>query len=81
MCSSTQPYTLTIRLLAGLKKYNPTNEEIVVYPGDTIADIITRLGINRELVSTAFLDGRFIDFDKRIERAEKLLLLPAIGGG
>ncbi|WP_136809880.1 MoaD/ThiS family protein [Desulfosediminicola flagellatus] len=74
-------HVIKIRLLAGLEKYGPKDGEISVAKDETILDIVHHLNLNSDLVQMAFVDGRFIEFDTPVGRAEKILLLPAIGGG
>jgi len=72
---------MEVKLLAGLKKYGPASNQLLVEENETVADIIRRLDINSELIRNAFLDGRFVSLETKITGSRKLLLLPAIGGG
>lgn len=74
-------HRVEVQFLAGHKKNNSENEKIQVSSNETISDIIGRLNIDRELVCAAFFDGTFLNFDTRINRDGKLMLLPAVGGG
>ena len=74
-------HIIEVKLLAGLKKYNPESSKIIIEGNETVSDIVHYLDINSELVRTAFLDGRFVPFNTKVAGASKLLLLPAIGGG
>lgn len=73
--------TISVRLLANLKKYSPENDMMAIHKDETIIDVIGNLGINPELVQMAFVDGRFVELDSMVGDAQKVLLLPAIGGG
>lgn len=73
--------TIDIRLVASLKRYSPETSQLLIQQDETISDILDRLGIDREMVQMAFVDGRFVDFETPLTNAGKVLLLPAIGGG
>ncbi len=77
----TDTRTIKIRFLAGLEKHSPESGVVSISKGESIFDVLHRLNINRELVQMAFVDGRFIELDTPLDGAEKILLLPAIGGG
>lgn len=78
---SSFPFNIEIQFLAGLKKTRPNNESLQVDCGETISDIISRLGLQRDLVCAAILNEKFSTFDTRIEQSGTLKLLPAVGGG
>ncbi len=77
----TSQQTIHIQLMAALGKYEPPQGMLTITSGDTVLDVIRRLGINAELVQMAFADGKFISFDTALDNTRRLLLLPAIGGG
>lgn len=77
----TSQQTIQIQLMAALGKYGPPQGMLTITAGDTVLDVIRRLGINAELVQMAFADGEFISFDTTLDNTRRLLLLPAIGGG
>lgn len=77
----TDTQAIKIRFLAGLEKYSPESGVVLISKGETVLDVLQYLNIKRELVQMAFVDGRFIELDTPLDGAEKILLLPAIGGG
>lgn len=79
--TNQQPHIIEVRLLASLKKYSPLSNYIEIFGQETVSDIIHNLGIDHQLVRTAFLDGKFVTFSTKIGHSEKLLLLPVVGGG
>jgi sulfur carrier protein ThiS len=79
--TNQDPHMIEVRLIASLKKYSPLSSYIEIFGHETVSDVIHSLGIDHQLVKTAFLDGKFVTFNTKIGYSEKLLLLPVIGGG
>lgn len=72
---------IEIQLMAGLNKYRPVDGTVLIDMDDTVMDVIQKLGIDKELVQMAFVDGKFVNFTTPLKKAGRILLLPAVGGG
>jgi sulfur carrier protein ThiS len=72
---------IEIQMMAGLRKYLPPQGTLLIDTDDTVMDVIQKLGIDKEIVQMAFVDGKFINFTTPLRKARKVLLIPAIGGG
>lgn len=48
--------------------------------GQTIKNLLSRLGVDREAVKIAFVNNRIAGLDKVLEDGDQVALAPAVGG-
>jgi len=76
-----------VKLFASLRiKYPDVNDlnplEIEIEKGITMAQLIEKLGLNKEEVRLKYINGKKADYNTRIETENAVIaLFPAIGGG
>ena len=51
-----------------------------VNDGETVNDLVSRAGIDREKVKVAFVNNRSVDFDTVLADGDRVGLAPAVGG-
>ncbi|MDP6043440.1 MAG: MoaD/ThiS family protein [Dehalococcoidales bacterium] len=75
---------IEVRLYGKLRRFtdnqDPTRDSIIYIPvetGDTIEDIIRRIGIPPEEVgSTIFLNGRYVVLNRKVKDGDRLAIFP-----
>jgi hypothetical protein len=75
---------INVHLYGKLRRFaedaTPTSQSVVDLewqPGDTVRRVIERLGVPIEdLGSNLFLNGRYADFESRVENGDRLGLFP-----
>ncbi len=78
---------IELRLYGALRRYRPAGGPEVsalaleVAPGDTIADLIQRLGIPPSWVRSAFVNGALARRDRALVAGDRVALFPPAGGG
>ncbi len=82
MCS-TSPSKIHLRVFATFRQYIDGAESVEadVGAGDTIADVLGRLGIPVDEARIVFVDGRKTNLTKELSGGETVSVFPAIGGG
>jgi molybdopterin converting factor small subunit len=77
---------VNVKLYAGLKKFIPKAAEFHEYfqvniEGNTVSDLIRKLGIKDVKIQTLMINGeRIIEFDKSLEEEDLVDIFPPIGG-
>jgi sulfur carrier protein ThiS len=74
---------VAIHTYAELRQYTDGSPslQLNIGPGQTIAQVLARLGIPRERTRIIFVDGRAADLDRVLHGGERIDLFSAIGGG
>jgi sulfur carrier protein ThiS len=78
---------ITIRLLAGYRRYLPQGRDAhagyshQVPLGTTVGDVLASLPIPPSDVYTFFVNGRHATRDLELSEADVLAVFPAVGGG
>ena len=82
MCS-TSPNKITLRVFATFRQYIDGAESVEtgLQAGDTVADVLGRLGIPADEARIIFVDGRKSSLTKELSGGETVSVFPAIGGG
>ena len=72
-----------VNLFAVLRKHidGAASAEIEIEPGQTIGQVLDRLGIPADHTRMVFLNNRAAGPDHALEGGEELDIFPAIGGG
>jgi sulfur carrier protein ThiS len=50
-------------------------------PGETVLDLVTRLGIDPEEVKIVFVNGLTVDLDRVLADGDRVGIFPPVGGG
>lgn len=74
---------ITVNVYANLRDYTggAASVSIDVDPGQTVADVLEKLGIPRAKTKIIFVDSRAAKVDDPLEGQERIDLFSAIGGG
>ena len=76
---------VNVKLYAGLKKFIPKGAEFQEYfqvniEGDTVNDLIMKLGIRDIKIQNVMINGeRIIEFDQTLEEEDLVDIFPPIG--
>lgn len=80
MCRKDK-HPIEVSLMASLQKYAPDGGTICIESGQTVRDLMQILGLREGMVQMVFADGQFTDLDSSLDSVQRILLLPAVGGG
>nr|WP_245574345.1 MoaD/ThiS family protein [Desulfovirgula thermocuniculi] len=77
---------LEVRVFSGLEKYIPGARfgqaiEVERPEGTTLADLVDSLGIPRDQVFAALVNGRHAPLDRVLQPGDRVSLFPPVGGG
>jgi len=72
---------IELTLVGLLRKYGPAQVSLPIESGQTVLDVIGRLGLNPELVAIVVVNGRQRFKDHPLHPGDRVKLLPLIGGG
>ena len=73
---------ISLKCFATLEKFQPKDAtSFPVQPGETVAQVIARLGIDREDVAIIFVNSVHAPDDTILANGDRLGLFPAVGGG
>jgi sulfur carrier protein ThiS len=74
---------LDVNLYASLRKYvgGAPSVQIEIQPGQTIAQVLGRLGVPTDETRIIFVDNRAAVLTDVLQGGERLAVFPAIGGG
>ncbi|NVM21256.1 MAG: MoaD/ThiS family protein [Desulfobacterales bacterium] len=73
---------IQVKLFASLKKYLPDHSErFPISPGDTVADVLKRLGVPLEEARLIFVNGVKGELTSVLEGGERVGIFPPVGGG
>lgn len=73
---------VTVKCFATLNRFQPAESE--AYPfaqGETVADLISRLGIAQKDVAVLFVNGVHAQPEQTLAHGDRVGLFPAVGGG
>lgn len=73
---------ITLKCFATLSRFSPPDAES--YPaaeGETVADIVARLGIPAEELKLVFVNGTHAPLSTPLSEGDRVGLFPAVGGG
>lgn len=76
-----ETHTIEVSLMSSLQKYAPADGSVCIESGQTVRDLMQILGLQEGMVQMVFADGQFTDLDSSLDNVQKILLLPAVGGG
>lgn len=78
-------FKVTVRVHGHMKEYLPAQScplEVRLAEPRTVREVLDQLGINHELVMTAFVNGERASMGSLIDRDSELLIMsPPAGGG
>ncbi|HMB31844.1 MAG TPA: MoaD/ThiS family protein [Desulfohalobiaceae bacterium] len=73
---------ITVKCFASLGAYQPVNgDSFPVQDGNTVQDLLNRLGLNLEEVKLVFVNGEKAPLTLRLNQGDRVGLFPAVGGG
>jgi len=76
---------IELRVYTGLEKYlgcrHGEPRQIEIDGTTTIADLLARVGIPKEEVTSALVNGRHKSIDYRLQSGDRVSLFPPVGGG
>jgi sulfur carrier protein ThiS len=74
---------VTVHTYADLRRYTggAAAAEVEIQPGQSVAQVLTQLGIPRERTRIVFVDHRAAGLDFTLQGGERVDLFSAIGGG
>lgn len=74
---------VTVHLYASLRRHigGAPSVEIDVEPGQTVAEVLDRLGVPTDQTRIIFVNHRAADLSTVLQGDEQLRAFPAIGGG
>ncbi len=72
-----------VKLYATFRAYSngAASVEVPIDSGQTVRDVLDRLGVPADQVRILFVDNRAGELGQSLQGGEKLGLFPAIGGG
>jgi len=72
-----------VNLYATLRKYigGAPSVEVEIDPGQTIAQVLKRLGVPADQTRIIFVNNRAADLSHALQGGEQIGIFPAIGGG
>jgi molybdopterin converting factor small subunit len=83
MAASTPPApTIELLLFATLRRFLPADAS--AYPitaGDTVGEVMARIGIPRPEAKLIFVDGRHASLEHPLHGGERIGIFPPVGGG
>ena len=73
---------IRVKCFATLDKHQPANpERFPIDRGETVAQVMARLGVPADQVHVIFVNSRSAPRDTVLQDGDKLGLFPAVGGG
>lgn len=73
---------IAVKCYASLSRLSPADPDAFeAAPGETVGQIMSRLGIPAEEVKLIFVNGVHRDADAALAEGDRLGLFPAVGGG
>jgi len=73
---------VTIKCFATLSRFTPPDAEaFAITPGETVADLVKRLGIPPAELKLVFINGAHVELDAPLADGDRVGLFPAVGGG
>ncbi|MDP3426923.1 MAG: MoaD/ThiS family protein [Humidesulfovibrio sp.] len=73
---------VTIKCFATLSRFTPPDAEaFAVEPGETVDDLVKRLGIPPGELKLVFINGAHVEPDAPLADGDRVGLFPAVGGG
>jgi sulfur carrier protein ThiS len=73
---------VTVKCFATLSRFQPAASEAYPFtPGETVADLIHRLGIAPKDVAVLFVNGVHAQPERALADGDRVGLFPAVGGG
>lgn len=73
--------TVQLVLVGLLRDYGPAQSSLPVEPGDTVLDLIRKLGLNPDVVAIVMVNGRQRFKSHHLQPGDRVKLLPMVGGG
>lgn len=75
-----------VRVFSGLEKFLPHKRfgeplTVDIIEGETIRDLLQKLGIPEDQVYTILVDGRHQSLDYTLRQDERISFFPPVGGG
>ncbi|MCG8507912.1 MAG: MoaD/ThiS family protein [Rhodospirillales bacterium] len=73
---------ITLKCFATLTDHQPPGDGAVeITEGETVGDIVDRLGIPREIVALVFVNNLRCTLDAEVHDGDMVGLFPMVGGG
>lgn len=73
---------ITIKCFASLARFTPADADAFpLAPGETVAELIARLGIPPEEIKLVFVNGNHVEVGTVLTPGDRVGLFPAVGGG
>jgi len=74
---------IQVNLYAALRQYigGAPSIEVEIEPGQTVADVLSNLGVPKEQTRIIFLNNRAASLSDSLQGGDQLGVFPAIGGG
>ena len=73
---------ITVKCFASLFRFSPPDAEAyAIAPGDTVQDVVERLGIPLDDLKLVFVNGTHAPLTTILAAGDRLGLFPAVGGG
>ncbi len=73
---------IRVKCFATLDTFQPEDpENFPISEGETVAQVMERLGVPAQEVHVIFVNSRHVDPDTVLKHGDKLGLFPAVGGG
>ena len=71
-----------MKLFASLREYSPSDSEnLPVSPGETVRDVLKRLGVPLSDVKLIFINGLKRELSSVLRGGERVGVFPPVGGG
>lgn len=72
-----------LKLYATLRRYigGAASVDVDVTPGETIRQVLQRLGVPTDQMRILFVNNRAADLAQPLQGGEQIAIFPAIGGG
>ena len=76
------PRKIQLKLFATLTKYLPADSDhISIIPGETVAQVLEKLGVPLKEVKLVFIDGVRKELSHALSGGERVGIFPPVGGG
>jgi len=72
---------VSVKCYATLSGYQPGSGALEIEEGHRLEEVLDRLGLTKDQVKVAFVNGRHAPLDRSLAEGDQIALFPTVGGG